>query len=80
VEYFRTIKKFLKNIIFAIYLMCFLLYNKSLINKGIYIMQGSFGDATERFRGGKKRDTEKAKTHEQDKNWRKKRRDRHVNE
>ena len=40
-------------------------------------MQGSFGDATERFRGGKKRDTEKAKHHEKDKAWRKKRRDRH---
>ncbi len=40
-------------------------------------MQGSFGDAIERFRGGKKRDNEKAKNHQKDKEWRKKRRDRH---
>jgi len=40
-------------------------------------MQGSFGDATERFRGGKKKDTQQAKYHEKDKAWRKKRRDRH---
>jgi hypothetical protein len=56
------------------------MYNKKLINIGIYIMQGSFGDATERFRGGKKRDNEKARTHEKDKEWRKKRRERHSNE
>lgn len=42
-----------------------------------YKMQGSFGDATERFRGGKKKDTQQAKYHEKDKAWRKKRRDRH---
>lgn len=60
--------------------MCFLMYNKKLINIGIYIMQGSFGDTTERFRGGKKRDNEKARTHEKDKEWRKKRRERHSNE
>jgi len=40
-------------------------------------MQGSFGDATERFSGAKKRDTEKSKHNKQDKNWRAKRRNRH---
>lgn len=43
-------------------------------------MQGSFGDATERFRGGKKRDTEKAKSHEKDKEFRTRRRKRHLND
>jgi len=40
-------------------------------------MHGSFGDAKEAFRGGKKRDTEQAKFHKKDKEWRKKRRQRH---
>jgi len=40
-------------------------------------MQGSFGDAVERFRGGKKKDTEQAKYHKKDNDFRKKRRNRH---
>ena len=40
-------------------------------------MQGSFGEATERFRGGKKRDTEKSKHNRQEQAFRKKRRERH---
>lgn len=40
-------------------------------------MQGSFGDATERFSGGKKRDSEKAKFNRQDRERRKRRQDRH---
>lgn len=40
-------------------------------------MQGSFGDAVERFSGAKKRDNEKAKSNRQDKAFRKKRRERH---
>jgi hypothetical protein len=43
-------------------------------------MQGSFGEATERFRGGKKKDTDKSKNHEKDKAWREKRRKRHESE
>lgn len=42
-------------------------------------MQGSFGDATERFSGAKKRDTEKAKFNKADKLRRQKRRNRHEN-
>lgn len=40
-------------------------------------MQGSFGDAKEVFRGGKKRDNEKAKNNRQDQAFRKRRRERH---
>lgn len=40
-------------------------------------MQGSFGDAQERFRGGKKKDTQKQKEHREDRNWRNRRRNRH---
>lgn len=40
-------------------------------------MQGSFGDATERFSGSRKRDTEKAKFNKLDKQKRKRRQDRH---
>jgi len=43
-------------------------------------MQGSFGDAKETFRGGKKRNTEKAKDHQQSKEWRDKRRKRHESD
>lgn len=42
-------------------------------------MQGSFGDATERFSGNKKRDTEKARFNREDKQRRQKRRNRHEN-
>lgn len=41
-------------------------------------MQGSFGDATERFRGGKKKDNEKSKHNRQDQAFRNKRRKRHA--
>ena len=40
-------------------------------------MQGSFGDAQERFRGGKQKDNEQAKFNKEDKAFRKKRRNRH---
>lgn len=40
-------------------------------------MQGSFGDAKESFRGGKKRDNEKAKENKQNQAFRKRRRNRH---
>lgn len=40
-------------------------------------MQGSFGDATERFRGGKKKDNEQAKHHKKDNEFRNRRRNRH---
>ena len=40
-------------------------------------MQGSFGDATERFSGSRKRDPEKAKHNKNDRQWRDKRRNRH---
>lgn len=40
-------------------------------------MQGSYGDAVERFRGGKQKDPEKARANRQDRNRRDKRRNRH---
>lgn len=40
-------------------------------------MQGSFGEAQERFRGGKKRDTEQAKHHRHENKFRKARQNRH---
>lgn len=40
-------------------------------------MQGSFGDAKESFRGGKKKDTQKQKEHREDRKWRDRRRNRH---
>jgi hypothetical protein len=40
-------------------------------------MQGSFGDATERFRGGKKKDNEQSKFNKKDQDFRKRRRNRH---
>lgn len=43
-------------------------------------MQGSFGDATERFRGGKRKDKEKEKYHQKDSEFRKRRQKRHENE
>jgi hypothetical protein len=45
--------------------------------KRIQNMQGSFGDAVERFRGGKKKDNEQAKFHKKDNEFRNKRRNRH---
>ena len=42
-----------------------------------YNMQGSFGDATERFRGGKKKDNAQAKFHKKDNEFRNRRRNRH---
>ena len=40
-------------------------------------MQGSFGDAQERFSGAKKRDSEKTQHNKKDRQWRDKRRNRH---
>ena len=40
-------------------------------------MQGSFGDATERFRGGKKKDAYAAKENRKERQFRDKRRNRH---
>ena len=40
-------------------------------------MQGSFGDAREAFRGGKKQDAFKAKENRKERNFRDKRRNRH---
>jgi hypothetical protein len=40
-------------------------------------MQGSFGEAQERFSGAKKRDNEKAQHNKKDRQWRDKRRNRH---
>ena len=42
-----------------------------------YNMQGSFGDAVERFSGAKKHDSEKAQHNKKDRQWRDKRRNRH---
>jgi hypothetical protein len=42
-----------------------------------YNMQGSFGDAQERFRGGKKKDNEQAKFNKKDNEFRNRRRNRH---
>lgn len=42
-------------------------------------MQGSYGDSVERFRGGKKRNTEQSRINKADKDLRMNRRNRHQN-